>query len=75
MSTFRMHPHPLEGNTCPVCGVTYEFCEVAGCNNFAAYEGWVKAGIMLQRRRLCREHAVLTKGYKAKGEKVFEEAK
>lgn len=75
MSTFRRHPHLLEGNTCPVCGVKYEFCEVEGCSSFAIYEGWISTGVMLQRRRLCKEHVVLTEAYKTKGAKVFEEVK
>ena len=75
MSTFKRHNYnPLEGKTCPVCETTFRFCEVEGCEEFAIYEGWVKCGIMLTRRLLCKEHVQLTEAYKKKGEKVFEEA-
>lgn len=73
MSTFRRYPHLLEGKVCPECGLEYVFCEVEGCDNFAVYEGWVSTGVMLQRRRLCKECTKLTEAYKRKGEKVFEE--
>ena len=73
--TFRRHPHPLEltgYNTCPNCGTELSFCEIEGCNLLYEYEGWVKVGIMLQRRRLCREHVTLTEAYK-KNPKVIEQ--
>lgn len=72
---FRRYSHPLElggYQVCPICKTELSFCEVEGCNNLWLYEGWVSTGIMLQRRRLCKDHVVLTEAYK-NNPKVLEE--
>ena len=73
MERFKSRPDFLEGKTCPFCGEEFSFCEVEGCEEFAIYEGWIKCGVMSQRRRVCKEHAKLTQGYIAKGEAIVKE--
>ena len=45
---------------CPSCGEHHYRCEVPGCPEWAIYEGWVRNGMMIQRRRVCEKHVSIT---------------
>ena len=54
--------------TCPSCGVTIETCRF--CENIAEYEGWSdNSGGLIQKIKVCEEHARKLRGWKKFQEK------
>lgn len=60
---------------CPHCGETLIQCQYGdGCTAWAEYDCWFRRSPSLVRLMVCKDHARLSEGYKANGEKAFEEA-